>query len=170
MKCLALMMGLMALPAMAQTTQDPTEGFSPHRSYVLTLSKDQIIFLDQPQDVGNNQKSFFYHVISSNQPTWLQMFHTTADCSTNKMNIGSTTTVSLDPLEVKDYKVVSKGWMDVEKGTTDTAILDYVCRGDISKGHAVSARTGKVALMYYNFLKTQAEQAIVNDVDDALDK
>lgn len=131
----------------------PTDRFPTEGSYVLNLTREQMVFLDQPKTLPDNTKSFFYHVVKGNTPTLMQMLHTTANCATKQLKISTTTTVSLDPPKVLDYEVVDKGWVNLEPEGVDQAVFNYVCFNEVTTGYTLKARTGQMTVMYYNYLQ-----------------
>lgn len=142
---------LQHIPPHAYNT--PAESNTPFQSYVLNLTKEQLVFLDTPKTVDSTTKSFFYHIVKGDNPTVMQMLHTTANCSTKQLKIDSNTLLSLDPPKVLNYEVVKKGWISLENNGTDEAIFNYVCFNEIKSGYTLHNPTGQVAVMYYNYLQ-----------------
>lgn len=128
---------------------------SPEGSYVLNLTKDQFVFLDAPKTVDSNTKTFFYHIVKGDNPTVMQMLHTTANCSSQRLKIDSNTVVSLDPPKVLNYEVVKKGWIELDKDGMDQAIFKYVCFNEVTTGYTMTQPTGQAVVMYYNYLQQQ---------------
>lgn len=124
-------------------------------SYVLNLTKEQFVFLDAPKTVDKNTKTFFYHIVKGNNPTVMQMLHTTANCSSQQLKIDSNTLISLDPPKVLNYEVVKKGWIELEKDGMDQAIFKYVCFNEVTTGYTMPQPTGQAVVMYYNYLQQQ---------------
>lgn len=136
--------------SLAPSLPHPTFG-----SYVLNLTKEQFVFLDAPKTVDKNTKTFFYHIVKGDNPTVMQMLHTTANCSSQQLKIDSNTLVSLDPPKVLNYEVVKKGWIELDKGGMDQAIFKYVCFNQVTTGYTLSQPTGQAVVMYYNYLQQQ---------------
>lgn len=130
----------------------PTPTFG---SYVLNLTKEQFVFLDAPKTVDKNTKTFFYHIVKGDNPTVMQMLHTTANCSSQQLKIDSNTLVSLDPPKVLNYEVVKKGWIELDKDGMDQAIFKYVCFNEVTTGYTLPQPTGQAVVMYYNYLQQQ---------------
>ena len=133
--------------------QRTSESTTPFQSYVLNLTKEQLVFLDTPKTLDSTTKSFFYHIVKGDNPTVMQMLHTTANCSTKQLKIDSNTLLSLDPPKVLNYEVVKKGWISLDNNGTDEAIFNYVCFNQIKSGYTLHNPTGQVAVMYYNYLQ-----------------
>lgn len=136
-----------------ETGQTAEKTPTPFQSYVLNLSKEQLVFLDTPQTLDGSTKSFFYHIVKGDNPTVMQMLHTTANCSTKQLKIDSNTIISLDPPKVLNYEVVKKGWISLDNNGMDEAIFNYVCFNQIKSGYTLQNQTGQVAVMYYNYLQ-----------------
>lgn len=139
----------------SQQIENSRPSSTPFQSYVLNLSKEQLVFLDAPKTLDNNTKSFFYHIVKGNTPTMMQMLHTTANCSTKQLRIDSNTTISMDPPKVLNYEVIKKGWIELDSNGLDQAIFNYVCFNQVSSGYTLQSQTGQVAVMYYNYLQQQ---------------
>lgn len=127
---------------------------SKFQSYVLHLTQEQFVFLDAPKTQGNT-KTFFYHIIKGDNPTVMQMLHTTANCSSQQLKIDSNTLVSLDPPKVLNYEVVKKGWINLDTSDLDQAIFKYVCLNEVNTGYTLDQPTGRAVVMYYNYLQQQ---------------
>lgn len=125
------------------------------QSYVLHLTREQFVFLDVPQTQANKTKTFFYHIVKGDNPTVMQMLHTTANCNSKQLKIDSSTLVSLDPPKVLNYDVVNKGWIDVGNKEVDQAIFKYVCFNEVTIGYKLPQPTGRAVVMYYNYLQQQ---------------
>jgi hypothetical protein len=126
---------------------------SHFQSYVLHLTREQFVFLDAPKTQDNNTKTFFYHIVKGDNPTVMQMLHTTANCSAKQLKIDSNTLVSLDPPKVLNYEVVKKGWINLDTGELDQAIFKYVCFNEVTTGYTLDQPTGRAVVMYYNYLQ-----------------
>lgn len=146
-------------PLKTQTPSSPTANAlhrdpSKFQSYVLHLTQEQFVFLDAPKTQGNT-KTFFYHIIKGDNPTVMQMLHTTANCSSQQLKIDSNTLVSLDPPKVLNYEVVKKGWINLDTSDLDQAIFKYVCLNEVTTGYTLDQPTGRAVVMYYNYLQQQ---------------
>ena len=132
---------------------------SKFQSYVLHLTQEQFVFLDAPKTQGNT-KTFFYHIIKGDNPTVMQMLHTTANCSSQQLKIDSNTLVSLDPPKVLNYEVVKKGWINLDTSDLDQAIFKYVCLNEVTTGYTLDQHTGRAVVMYYNYLQQQKNKPL----------
>jgi len=144
------------------SSPNPTSAAAPSQfqSYVLHLTREQFVFLDAPKTQDNNTKTFFYHIVKGDNPTVMQMLHTTANCNAKQLKIDSNTLVSLDPPKVLNYEVVKKGWINLDTGELDQAIFKYVCFNEVTTGYTLSEPTGKAIVMYYNYLQQQKNKPL----------